>query len=83
MGRAAQAQVQEDLAGESDQPLGGTTKSLRVEEVGRVAGTMDPATREATTPVTPGAITLTKMTGNLCFGFIEMPIILMQKYYLQ
>lgn len=62
MGPAAQAPVQEVPAGESGQPLGGTAK--RVEEVGRVAGTMDPATRGATTTVTPGAITLTKMTGN-------------------
>lgn len=65
MGQAAQAQVQEVLAGESGQPLGGTAKSQRVEEVGRVAGTMDPATRGATTAATPGAITLTKMTGPI------------------
>ena len=62
VGRAAQAPVQEVLAGESDRPLGGTTN--RVEEVGRAAGTTAPATRGAATTVTPGAITLTKMTGN-------------------
>lgn len=68
MGPAAQAQVQEVLAGEIDHPLDGTAKSQRVEE-DRVAGTMDSATRgaTATTPVTPGAITLTKMTGNFCY----------------
>lgn len=63
VGRAAQAQVREVPAGESGQPLGGTAKSQQVEEVDRVAGTMDPATRGAPTTVTPGAITLTKMTG--------------------
>lgn len=83
VGQAAQAQVQGVLAGESDQPLGGTAKCQRVGEVDKVAGTMDPATREATTPVTPGAITLTKMTGNVCFGFIEILIIPVQKYCLQ
>ena len=67
VGQAAQAQVQEVLAGENDKTLGGTAKSQQVEEVGRVVGMMDPAIREAATPpVTPGAITL-KMTGNL-FG---------------
>lgn len=65
-GRAAQAQVQEVLAGENDQTLGGTAKSQRVEAVDRVAGTVDPTTRGATTtPVTPGAITLTKTTGPI------------------
>lgn len=66
MGQEAQAQLQEVLAGGIDRPLGGTPKPQRVEEVGRVAGTMDPATRgtTTTTPVTPGAITLTKMTGK-------------------
>lgn len=66
VGPAAQAQVQEVPAGEIDHPLDGTAKSQRVEE-GRVAGTMDSATRgaTATTPVTPGAITLTKMTGPI------------------
>lgn len=66
VGQAAQAQVQEVLAGEIDHPLGGTAKSQRVEE-GRVAGMMDSATRgaTATTPVTPGAILLTKMTGPI------------------
>lgn len=55
VGKVAQAQIQEALAGESrGQPLGGTAKSQRVEEVGRVAGMMDPATRGATT-VIPGA----------------------------
>lgn len=80
MGRAAQAQVQEDLAGETEQPLGGTAKAQRVEEEGRVAGMMDPATRGAATPVTPGAIT--KMTGNLCLSITGILIILMQKYSL-
>lgn len=57
VGRAAQALVQEVQVGESDHPLVGTAKSQRV-EVDRVAGMMDPITREATaTPVTPGAIT--------------------------
>lgn len=65
VGQAAQAQVQEVLAGESGQPLGGTAKFQQVEEVGRVAGMKDPATRGATTTVTPGAITLTKMTGPI------------------
>lgn len=65
VGRAAQAQAQEALAGEIDQPLGGTAKSQQVVEVVKVAGMMDPATREAATPVTPGAITLTKMTGPI------------------
>lgn len=74
VGQAAQAQVQEVLAGESGQPLGGTAKFQQVEEVGRVAGMKDPATRGATTTVTPGAITLTKMTGNLCLGIIEIRI---------
>lgn len=65
VGQAAQAQVQEVQAGESDQPLVGTAKSQQV-EVDRVAGMMDPTTREATaTPVTPGAITLTKKTGPI------------------
>lgn len=63
VGRAAQAQVQEDLAGEIEHLLGGTAKAQRAEGVGRVAGTMVPATRGATTPVTPGAIT--KMTGPI------------------
>lgn len=63
VGQAAQVQTQEDLAGVSkDQPLGGTAKAHRMEEVGRVAGMMDPATRVVTTTVTPGATTLTKMT---------------------
>lgn len=65
MGQEAQAQIWEVQAGGSrDQPLVGTAKLLRV-VVDRVAGTMDPATRETTpTPtVTPGATTLTKMTG--------------------
>lgn len=65
LGRAAQARVQEVLAGESGQLLDGTTKSQRVEEVDRVAGMMDPATKGATTTVTPGAIILTKMTGPI------------------
>lgn len=65
MGQAAQALVQEVLAGENGQPLGGTAKAQRVEQVGRVAGTMDLATRGAPTTVTPGAITLTKMTGPI------------------
>lgn len=65
VGRAAQAQVQEVLAGGTGQPLGGTAKAQQVEEAGRVAGTMDPATRGATTAATPGAITLTKMTGPI------------------
>lgn len=64
VGRAAQAQVQEVLVGESGRPLGGTIKAQQVEEVGRIAGTMDPATRGATT-VTPGAITITEMTGPI------------------
>lgn len=39
VGRAAQVQIQEVLAGEiRDKPLGGTAKSQPVEEVGRVAG---------------------------------------------
>lgn len=71
VGRAAQAQVPEVLAGGSGQPLGGTAKPQRVEEVGRVAGTMDPATRGATTPVTPGAITSTKMTGDLFWSLYK------------
>lgn len=63
VGQAAQVQIQEVLAGESrDQPLGGTAKPHKTEEVGRVAGMMDPATRVVTTTVTPGATTLTKMT---------------------
>lgn len=63
MGQEAQAQIREVQAGGSrDQPLGGTAKFLRVVE-DRVAGTMDPATRETTPTVTPGVITLTKMTG--------------------
>lgn len=63
--QAAQALVQEVLAGENGQPLGVTAKAQRVEQVGRVAGTMDLATRGAPTTVTPGAITLTKMTGPI------------------
>lgn len=58
VGQAAQAQVQEALVGESDQPLAGTAKAQQVEVVGRATGMMEPTTRGATaTPVIPGAIT--------------------------
>lgn len=49
--------------GSREQRLDGTAKSLQV-VVGKVAGMMDPATREATPAVTPGATTLTKTTGK-------------------
>lgn len=84
VGQAAQALVQEVQAGESDQPLVGTAKSQRV-EVDRVAGKMDPTTREATaTPVTPGAITLTKKTGNLSLNWEILMVFLFHfLYFLQ
>lgn len=64
VGRATRVQVQEALAGASDKTLVGTIKPQQTEEVGKAAGTMDPATRVATTTVTLGAITPTKTTGN-------------------
>lgn len=61
VGQATLAWTQGVLAGESrGQPLVGTTKSSQMEEVGRVAGKMDPAIKVAT--LTPGVTTLTKMT---------------------
>lgn len=64
VGQAPQAQILEVLAGESrDQPLGGTAKFHQMLEVGRGAGMTDPAIRVVTTTATPGATTLTKMTG--------------------
>lgn len=66
VGLAVQALIQEVLAGEiRDKPLGGTAKSQRVEEVGRVAGKRDLATRGAPPTVTPGATALTKRTGPI------------------
>lgn len=61
VGQAAQAWIQDVLAGESrGQHLVGTTKFNQMEEVVRVAGMMDPATKVAT--ITPGVTTSTKMT---------------------
>lgn len=64
VGVVGRAQVQEALAGESSQPLDGTANPQQQQELDRVAGMMDPATKlAATAAVTPGATTSTKTTG--------------------
>lgn len=59
-GQATQAWIRDVLAGESRGRTLVGTKSSQMEEVGRVTGMMDPATKVAI--ITPGRTTLTRMT---------------------
>lgn len=71
MARNLQARVREVPVGEITQTLVGTAR-LQDMAKATVAGMMALATRVATTPVTPGAIT--NLTGKLCFTEVALHI---------